>query len=116
MVEKGKGNGKEREVLPAKVTGLPRPIPAWFESLWLFENRLTSIICFLWYYYQHIMDTECNILFIQSLSSHEHLHLIVQWKRPIIFSEAVEEFGILEFFMFITDWNTKLKKTTLYRL
>lgn len=28
MVEKGKGNGKEREVLPAKVTGLPRPIPA----------------------------------------------------------------------------------------
>lgn len=53
--------------------------------------------------YQHIMNTECNILFIQSLSSHEHLHLIVQRKRPIIFSEAVEQFDILEFFMLITD-------------
>lgn len=53
--------------------------------------------------YQHIMNTECNILFIQSLSSHEHLHLIVQRKRPVIFSEAVEQFDILEFFMLITD-------------
>lgn len=49
------------------------------------------------------MNTECNILFIESLSSHEHLHLIVQGKGPIIFSEAVEQLDILEFFMLITD-------------
>lgn len=50
-----------------------------------------------------MMDAECNVLFIEPLSSHEHLHLIIQRKRPIVFSEAVEEFDILEFFMLVTN-------------
>lgn len=50
-----------------------------------------------------MMNAECNVLFIEPLSSHEHLHLIIQWKRPIVFSEAVEEFDILEFFMLVTN-------------
>lgn len=111
MAEKQKRYRKGKEGFrKIKATWKSRPIPASFKRLWLFKTRLTSIICLLWYYYQHIMDTECNILFIQSLSSHEHLHLIVQRKRSIVFSEAVEQFDILEFLMLITDWNVKYEK------
>lgn len=95
--------GKTEKGYQLKSQDYPDPFLHDLKASELFKNRQTSIICLPWYYYQHIMDTECNILFIQSLSSHEHLHLIVQRKCPIIFSEAVEQFDILEFLMLITD-------------
>lgn len=58
---------------------------------WVFVIANASLSIQTWY----------NILFIDPLPSHEHLHFVVERERPIIFPEAVEKFEILEFLMFV---------------
>ncbi len=43
------------------------------------------------------------LLFIQSLASHEDFHLPVEGKCAIILAEAVQQFGILEYWPLIAD-------------